>query len=179
MYQEISTHIRERAAKFADAVLHPGVFLPNEIEEKLRAGAHLAEIGCGEGESLIRLAQTYPKSFFSGIDPGYTSIIAARRKAKEARVTDQVSFLVGSLKSYFGEQYDIITTRHEYLAPVTLAEAAAYVREKLREDGAWLFSLPLNGNSEKRLGEMVRQGGFTRFRRAGENRFRALYEARP
>ncbi len=179
MYQEIITHRREGAADSPDAILHPAILLPDEIEDKLYAGAHLAEIGCGEGESVIRLAQAYPKSFFTGVDPGYASIIAARRKAKEARVTARVSFLVGSLKSYFGEQYDIVTTRHGFFAPVTLAEAAAYVREKLREEGDWLISMPLNGNSEKHLGEIVRQGGFTRFRRAVETWPRAVYEARP
>lgn len=179
MYQEILTQRSEPTEAHSDKVLYPAILLPAEVEEMLRAGAHLAEIGCGEGETVIRLAQAYPKSFFTGIDAGYTAIIAARRRAKEARVTAQLSFLVGSLKSYFGEQYDIIISRHDSSTPAALAEAAAYMREKLREDGAWLISMPLNGHHEKHLSEILRQGGFTRFRRAAETLPQVMYEARP
>jgi hypothetical protein len=38
------------------------------MEEKLRAGATVADIGCGHGASTLIMARTYPSSTFAGFD---------------------------------------------------------------------------------------------------------------
>jgi len=38
------------------------------VETKLRAGAHVADIGCGHGASVVVMASTYPNSTFCGFD---------------------------------------------------------------------------------------------------------------
>ena len=38
------------------------------VEEKLKAGAKVADIGCGLGASTVLMAQAYPNSTFSGFD---------------------------------------------------------------------------------------------------------------
>ena len=54
------------------------------VEEKLKAGAKIADIGCGHGSSAILMAQAYPNSTVHGYDFHEPSIEEARRKAKAA-----------------------------------------------------------------------------------------------
>src|ERR1700683_1126292 len=51
------------------------------VEDKLRAGARAADIGCGLGASTILLAQEYPNSRFTGSDYHQGSIELARKHA--------------------------------------------------------------------------------------------------
>ena len=64
------------------------------VEDKLRAGAAVADIGCGLGASTILLAQEYPNSRFTGSDYHDQSIEMARKHAGDAGVADRVSFEV-------------------------------------------------------------------------------------
>ena len=66
------------------ALLPPGVhrqlvasWLPalDDVEAKLRAGARVADIGCGHGASTTLMAGAYPNSAFTGSDYHEGSII--------------------------------------------------------------------------------------------------------
>ena len=46
--------------------------------QKLQAGARYADVGCGAGHALIKLAQTYPRSSFVGYDAFQGAIDQAR-----------------------------------------------------------------------------------------------------
>ena len=59
-------------------------------EAKLKAGASVADVGCGLGTSTILMAQAYPKSTFVGTDYHDGSIQMAREAAKKAGVADRV-----------------------------------------------------------------------------------------
>ena len=51
------------------------------VEDKLQAGAKVADIGCGLGASAILLAQQYPSTRFTGSDYHDQSIEIARKRA--------------------------------------------------------------------------------------------------
>src|SRR5712691_2002508 len=61
---------------------------------KLRAGASVADVGCGLGSSTILMAQSFPKSKFIGFDYHEGSVKKAREKAREAGVEGRVSLEV-------------------------------------------------------------------------------------
>lgn len=50
------------------------------VEDKLRAGARVADVGCGYGASTMLMAQAFPKSTFTGSDYHGGSIEAARKR---------------------------------------------------------------------------------------------------
>lgn len=109
------------------------------VEEKLRAGGRVADVGCGFGGSLIDMARAYPASTFAGFDYHEGSIAAARKAAAEARVSDRVTFEVCLADRFPGQGYDLICTFdaiHDMGDPVGVARR---IRGALGEGGVWLI----------------------------------------
>ena len=117
------------------------------VEDKLRAGASVADIGCGLGASTILLAREYPNSAFAGSDYHDRSIEIARKHADEARVADRVSFEVATAAGFSGTGYDLAATfdcLHDMGDPLA---AARHVRQSLAPDGTWLIVEPYAGDT--------------------------------
>jgi ubiquinone/menaquinone biosynthesis C-methylase UbiE len=116
------------------------------VEEKLRNGAKVADIGCGLGASTILLAREYTNSTFLGSDYHAGSIELARKRAAEAGVTDRTSFEVAKASSFSGSGYDLVATfdcLHDMGDPVA---AARHVHDVLAPDGTWLVVEPAAGD---------------------------------
>jgi 2-polyprenyl-3-methyl-5-hydroxy-6-metoxy-1,4-benzoquinol methylase len=112
------------------------------VEAKLKAGAKVADIGCGLGASTILMAKTYPKSEFYGFDYHDGSIAMAKEAAKKEGVADRITFEVASAKGYPGKDYDFVAffdCLHDMGDP---KGAAAYVRSTLKPDGTWMIVEP-------------------------------------
>jgi 2-polyprenyl-3-methyl-5-hydroxy-6-metoxy-1,4-benzoquinol methylase len=112
------------------------------VEDKLRAGAKVADVGCGYGASTIIMAQEYPNSMFVGFDYHEDSVAGARRAATEAGVDDRCSFEVASATDYPGTDYDLVTffdSLHDMGDPVGVA---VHVLETLNPDGTWMIIEP-------------------------------------
>ena len=117
------------------------------VEDKLRAGASVADVGCGHGASTVLMAQAYPGSRFVGSDLHEGSIEEARKRAAEAGVSDRVSFAVAGAQDFAGAGYDLVTTfdcLHDMGDPVG---AARHVRDALAPDGSWLIVEPAAGDT--------------------------------
>ena len=78
------------------------------VEEKLRRGAKVADVGCGHGASAIIMAESYPRSSFLGIDYHDGSVAVARERARVAGVDDRVRFEVAPASQLPGEGYDLV-----------------------------------------------------------------------
>jgi len=107
--------------------------------EKLQAGASYADVGCGAGEALIKLAQTYPRSNFVGYDSFHGAIERARRGAEQTALADRVRFELLDAADGLPGQYDLISTFdvvHDTIDPVGLLRA---IRRALKPDGTYLM----------------------------------------
>lgn len=116
------------------------------VEEKLRRGARVADVGCGHGASTILMARAFPASTFTGFDYHARSIDWARRRASEAGVADRVRFETASAKEYPGSDYDLVTffdCLHDMGDPVG---ASRHVRRSLHGDGTWMIVEPFAGD---------------------------------
>ncbi len=112
------------------------------VEDTLRAGGTVADIGCGLGASTILLAQEFPNSRFNGSDYHDQSIELARKRAADAGVADRVSFEVASASSFSGSGYDLAATfdcLHDMGDPLG---AARHVRQALKPNGTWMVVEP-------------------------------------
>jgi len=97
-----------------------------ELDAALRAGATVAEFGCGEGWAAIALATGYPQVQVEGFDADPPSIAAARRHAEEAGVADRVQFTVADVASVEG-RFDAVFAfemLHDLAHPVAALSAA-------------------------------------------------------
>jgi 2-polyprenyl-3-methyl-5-hydroxy-6-metoxy-1,4-benzoquinol methylase len=112
------------------------------VDDKLRRGVSIADVGCGHGASTIILATEYPNSTFVGFDYHEPSINTARKAAAEAGVADRVRFEVAAAKDYPGTGYDLVAffdCLHDMGDPTG---AAAHVLQSLSPDGTWMIVEP-------------------------------------
>jgi 2-polyprenyl-3-methyl-5-hydroxy-6-metoxy-1,4-benzoquinol methylase len=175
----------------------PGAWIPalEGMQQKLDAGARVADVGCGHGASVVVMADAYPNSRFWGFDYHAPSIDTARERAAEAGVDDRATFEVAGAKDYPGS-YDMICffdCLHDMGDPVG---AATYAREHLEPDGTVLLCEPfaLDGRSANMTGNpmaamlytassvvctpnsLSQEVGLGLGAQAGEARLRAVFE---
>jgi len=112
------------------------------VEEKLRAGARVADVGCGLGASTRLLAKAYPRSTFCGFDYHPTSIARAQEMARQEGVDDRIRFAVARAQDYPGQDYDLVAffdCLHDMGDPVG---AGSHVLKTLATDGSWMIVEP-------------------------------------
>ena len=112
------------------------------VEARLKAGARVADVGCGHGASTIIMAEAHPLSTFVGFDYHEPSIQHARKAASDAGLSERVSFEVARAQDFPGTDYDLVAMfdcLHDMGDP---AGAAAHVRTSLKPDGTWLIVEP-------------------------------------
>ena len=116
------------------------------VEDKLKSGAKVADIGCGHGSSTVLMAQAYPNSTIVGIDYHAPSIEEAKKKAADAGVTN-VEFQVAKAQDFTGDGFDfacIFDALHDMGDPVG---AAHHIRETLAPGGTFMLVEPMAGDS--------------------------------
>ncbi|MBZ5644724.1 MAG: class I SAM-dependent methyltransferase [Acidobacteriia bacterium] len=112
------------------------------VDEKLKRGAKVADVGCGLGSSTILMAKNYPNSTFFGFDYHAGSIEMAKEAARQAGVGGRIQFEVAAAKNFPGKDYDFVTffdCLHDMGDP---AGASAHVRAALKPDGTWMIVEP-------------------------------------
>jgi SAM-dependent methyltransferase len=113
------------------------------VVEKLEQGGKVADIGCGHGASTIVMAEAYPNSALYGFDYHGASIDTANERAREAGLSDRITFKRASAKDYPGNDYDLICffdCLHDMGDPVG---AAKHARQALKPDGTVLLVEPM------------------------------------
>jgi len=116
------------------------------VEERLRAGARVADVGCGHGASTLIMAEAFPASRFHGFDYHAGSIEAARAAAARQGLAERATFAVASAQSYPGAGYDLVCffdCLHDMGDPVG---AARHVRESLAPGGTLMVVEPFAGD---------------------------------
>jgi len=110
------------------------------VVDKLKAGAKVADIGCGAGVALIEMAKAYPRSTFHGYDIAKIPLGYAAENANKAGVRN-VSWhdaRVDLLPS--DASFDFITTfdcLHDMTRPDLIMQA---IRKAIKNDGTWLIA---------------------------------------
>ncbi len=141
---------RFSSAWFENALIPSWIPAMPEVEKKLRSGAAVADVGCGRGRALIRLAQSYPACRCVGYDAFGPSVALARKNAWIAGVADRVQFEWRDASEGLSGSYDVVTTfdsLHDVPRPQTVL---ARIREALKPGGIYVC---LETRSSERLEE--------------------------
>ena len=112
------------------------------VEEKLRRGGKIADVGCGHGVSTALMAEAYPRSVVHGVDYPDASIDRARRMATRQGVADNTRFAVASAKDFPGSAYDLVCffdCLHDMGDPVG---ALRHAREAVAPNGTVMLVEP-------------------------------------
>lgn len=116
------------------------------VEQKLKSGAKVADVGCGVGFSTILMAKAYPNTSFVGYDFHEPSVHEARNHAKTHGVGDRVTFVATSAKEIKDTGFDLVTSfdcLHDMGDP---RGCAGHVRQILKKDGTWMIVEPIAGD---------------------------------
>jgi ubiquinone/menaquinone biosynthesis C-methylase UbiE len=116
---------------------------------RLTRGIQVIDLGCGSGRVMIRLAELYPNSRFTGMDLSSEAIGRARGEAAH-RALHNTEFIVRDLsdfdKTAAADSFDWATTFdavHDQARPLNLLKG---IYRTLKSDGVYLMQ-DVNGSS--------------------------------
>lgn len=131
----------EESGAVFDATLVDVVLpLVDGLPERLRAGADVADFGCGSGHAINVMAQAFPSSRFTGIDFSEQAIATGIREAADRGLTNAAfeSHDLPELDKF--EAYDVITVFdaiHDQAQPARVLEN---IYRALRPGGVLLMA---------------------------------------
>ena len=126
------------AGWFENLLLQQWIPAVPDVQAKLVRGCRVADVGCGRGRALIKLAQAFPKSRFVGYDVYGPNVDRATANARAASVSDRVLFRQADVAQGLDGRYDLITTFdvvHDAVDPRGMLRS---IRQALEPDGAYL-----------------------------------------
>ena len=109
------------------------------IEERLRKGAVVADVGCGAGGAVLLMAKAFPKSSFTGFDISRHALDRAATKLAESGVTNASFHDPRTTPLAANHSVDLITTFdciHDMTHPQQMMEA---LRAAITPNGTWLL----------------------------------------
>lgn len=130
------------------------VWLPAlpEVDAALRAGADVADVGCGRARGLVKLAETYPSSRFVGYDAFEGTITGARANVERAGQADRIRIEHADASEGLPQSFDVVFTFdviHDAVDPQGLLRT---IRQSLRPGGRFVC---LDINASHRLEDNI------------------------
>jgi len=138
------------ATWFENLLLQQWIPALPDAKALLERGGDVADVGCGRGRGIIKLAQAFPRSRYVGYDHFGPTIARATANAREAGVSDRVRFEERDVSKGLPAQFDVITTFdvvHDAVDPLQLLQS---IRRALRPEGVYVC---LDTNCSDRLEE--------------------------
>jgi len=134
-----------------------------ELAQRLEAGIQMLDVGCGRGRIIIRLAELYPRSRFTGMDLSSEAVLSAWEEAAGKKLRN-VEFIVADLSRFDQtaefEAFDFVTTFdaiHDQAKPLNVLRG---IHRTLRPEGVYLMqdikgSSHIHKNLDHPLGPML------------------------
>lgn len=141
---------RFTAGWFENNLLQEWIPAMPDVQALLQRGCSVADIGCGRGRGLIKLAQAYERSTFIGFDAFEPTVVQARANADEAGVGDRVAFSHLDAAKGLPGSYDVIFTFDVIHDAVDPAGILSHIGSALNDGGVYVC---LDINCSDRLEE--------------------------
>jgi SAM-dependent methyltransferase len=129
---------RFSASWFDNLLLQQWIPAMPDVKAHLERGCDVADVGCGRGRALVKLAQAFPRSRYVGYDNFGPTIARATANARDADVSDRVCFQERDVSKGLPTEFDLITTFdvvHDAADPFELLQS---IRRALRPGGVYV-----------------------------------------
>ena len=111
----------------------------SDVVNKLESGCLVADIGCGAGGALLRMAQQFPRSAFLGYDISHYALGRAAEKLDESGLNNAHFHDPRDTPLPVDGTVDFVTTFdciHDMTHPFEMMQS---IRRAIRDDGTWLL----------------------------------------
>jgi SAM-dependent methyltransferase len=129
-------------AMFDELLVEEWVPLVPGLGDTLRAGARVADIGCGTGHSTVVLATAFPASTFLGIDVSEEAIERANAEAGALGVTNARFEVADAARFQPSAAFDAVFSFDEIHDQVDPRAAVERIFEALRPGGVYVMVEP-------------------------------------
>jgi SAM-dependent methyltransferase len=123
---------------FENLMLQQWIPAMPDAKAHLERGCDVADVGCGRGRAMVKLAEAFPRSRYVGYDNFGPTVARATANAHEAGVSDRVRFEERDVSKGLPAEFDVITTFdvvHDAVDPLQLLQS---IRRALRPGGIYV-----------------------------------------
>ncbi|HEX3548206.1 MAG TPA: class I SAM-dependent methyltransferase [Mycobacterium sp.] len=139
-YPRFHKMMAEQSGEVFDAAL-VDVILPmaDGLPDRLRAGADVADIGCGSGHAINVMARAFPASRFTGIDFSEEGLAVGAAEARSLGLTNATFLQADVAELDAAEAYDVITVFDAIHDQAQPAQVLHNIYRALRPGGVLLM----------------------------------------
>jgi SAM-dependent methyltransferase len=109
------------------------------LEERLRAGIDVMDVGCGSGHAINVMAKAFPESRFRGTDFSREGVAAGTAEAKTWGLSNAGFEVRDAADLGGGPRFDFITSFDSIHDQADPARVLAGISRSLRDDGTYLM----------------------------------------
>jgi SAM-dependent methyltransferase len=153
-YPRFHKLMAEESGEVFDAALVDTILpLVDGLPDRLRAGADVADIGCGSGHAVNVMAQAFPASRFTGIDFSDEGLAVGAAEAESLGLTN-ATFVAADVTNLDAvETYDVITVFDAIHDQAQPARVLQNIHQALRPGGVFLMvDIKASSNLEDNIG---------------------------
>ena len=144
--------VRTTGRSFYNRLVPAGVKQVPGLLDQLEAGAHVLELATGAGFGISKMAQTYPKCTFVGVDGDAYSLGLAAEAVKEAGASDRVELVESTFEGFIRDsEFDVAVISISMHECRDIEKVTANVHGALKPGGCPRYlrlSVPRNGRGD-------------------------------
>ncbi|WP_448467241.1 class I SAM-dependent methyltransferase [Mycolicibacterium sp. XJ870] len=139
-YPRFHALMAEESGEVFDAALIDAILpLVDGLPEQLRAGADVADLGCGSGHAINLMAHAFPASRFTGIDFSDEGLAVATAEAASLGLTNATFEAHDVAELGLTEAYDVVTAFDAIHDQARPAQVLSNVYRALKPGGVFLM----------------------------------------
>ena len=121
------------------------------LAEKLAQGARVADLACGVGIGLLRMARHYPKCSLVGVDGDSYSLEVSKERLSKEGIEEEINLVKSTLEGLdVVDEYDVAVINISMHECRDIEKATTRIYSSLKPDGYFVISdLPFPQTTEE------------------------------